>query len=280
MTSSSLKGQFGYCMHGLGAIGGLRQTNTREAFERWYRRGVRIFEFDMACTDDGYYVAVAHTVDRPSMFRMEITQVPESYTREWFMKQRLFPRSTKGLTPLSLEDIVRLLANHEDCVFMLDLFGLFTKEKVAHFLAALEAVPETAQVADRLLLEAYNQEMSDAIAAHTPHREIIYCVRYEGNADGADVGTAYLAEKGIRFISYPWSYTEKHPGELQKYADAGLTVFSRTKYNTKNGKLQKAGVSVNIVGYRFHGAAAVVEWPLYMLACMKRLWVKVIMKFF
>lgn len=140
MDLTSLKGQYNYCMHGLGAIGGLRQTNTLEAFNRWYKRGVRVFEFDIARTEDDRYVAVAHTVDEKSMFRMEITEKPQEYTYDWYMGQKLFPKSTKGLTPLSLESIIQLLVKHNDCVFMLDLFGMFTEDKTKHFLNAIDTV--------------------------------------------------------------------------------------------------------------------------------------------
>ena len=79
MTVHELKGKFNYCMHGLGAFAGVRQTNTKEAFLRWYKKGVKVFEFDIGKTTDNKYVAVAHTVDEKSMRRMEVFEKPNVY---------------------------------------------------------------------------------------------------------------------------------------------------------------------------------------------------------
>lgn len=277
----NLKTQYGYCMHGLGAIKGLRQTNTYEALNLWYKRGVRIFEFDIAKTDDNKYVAAAHTVDKKSMTRMEILEEPDRYSYEWFMNQRLFPLTAGGLTPLSLSDIFELLNSHKDCIFMLDLFGMFTELELIPFLEAADSLlTNYNDINDRLLLEAYNREMSDTISSHSLKYNIIYCARYEGNTDkdGA-VPIDYLKDKQISFVSYPWMYEKDFPGEIKAYSEAGITVFSRTKYNTKDKKLRAAGVSVNIVGYKFARVLIVIQLPLYMLACINRLVSKIKIKF-
>ena len=60
MKAQELKDKFNYCMHGLGAFAGVRQTNTKEAFLRWYKKGVKVFE------------------------------KPDIYAYDWFMKQTLF----------------------------------------------------------------------------------------------------------------------------------------------------------------------------------------------
>ncbi len=270
-----LKTGYHYCMHGLGAVGGVRQTNTLEAFQRWYYKGVRVFEYDLAITEDKQYVAVAHTVDQKSMRRMEVLEIPESYSFDWFMQQRLFSYTTKGLTPLSLADVIRLLKENTDCCFMLDLFGMFTAAELTPFLEALDLlVAEDENVKSRLLLEAYNEEMAETIYGHSAQYNIIYCARYEGHMDGEAVSVAYLRAHGIEFVSYPWMYTEHFPEEIKMYTDAGMTVFSRTVFNTKVKALKKVGVTVNIVSYQFHGWKIIYEFPLYALACVKRILMK------
>lgn len=108
MTITDLSKGFHYCMHGLGAYKGLRQTNTLEALNYWYKKGVRVFELDIAITDDNQYFAVAHTVDAPSMKRLDIVERPQKYTFDWFMSKKLFPVTTKGLTPISLQNYARI----------------------------------------------------------------------------------------------------------------------------------------------------------------------------
>ena len=127
MTVFDLKNGFQYAMHGNGAYKGLRQTNTLDALLYWYNKGVRVFEIDMARTDDNQYVAVAHDMKDKSLRRLEIFNPPKYRTAEWFMQQKLFSVSTKGLKPLSLQSIVNILKEHQDMIIMLDLFGMFSR---------------------------------------------------------------------------------------------------------------------------------------------------------
>jgi len=281
MTVHDLKHTYQYGTHGLGAYRGLRQTNTREAFDYWYQKGIRVFEIDMAHTMDDGYVAVAHGMDNVSLGRLEIALLPEQRTYGWFMGQKLFAVSTKGLTPLSLADIVELLVQHPDAVVMLDLFGMFAQEQAAHFTRTLaEIIGSRTALWERLLLEAYDLNMARGIQSAQPRANVIYCVRYEENvSQPTTLSPEELMGEGIRFASYPWYCTQLHPGEIETYAAAGMTVFSRTKFNTKDKALRSAGVHVNLIAKRFDGARIVYQWPLYMATYFKRIAVKLYLRF-
>lgn len=278
-TVRDLKKTFQYATHGLGAYKGLRQTNTYDALIYWYKKGIRVFEIDMAKTADDDYVAVAHYLNEKDLSRLEVFDLPEKHarTKEWFMGQKLFSISSVGLRPLSVESIIRLMNKHKDMIVMLDLFGLFTSEEATCFTSVLERyIGGSIDIWERLLLESYNQEMSMGIQSVSDKANIIACVRYEENEDDeAAVSAEELLSQGIRFISYPWYYTKKHPGELEIYARNGITVFSRTKDNTKESELKCAGVSVNIVAQKYDGARIVYQYPLYMMMYIKRILVKI-----
>ncbi len=278
MNISELKGSYNYAMHGNGAYKGLRQTNTREAFEYWHKKGVKVFEIDFARTSDDKYVAIAHTVEDKSLRRLEILDLPpmEERTEEWFMAQKLFSISTGGLTPLSLNTCVDTARSNEDCVFVFDLFGFFTVDESKNFALALkDYIGSDNKLWERILLEAYNQEMCEGLAEGAPEGNIIYCARYEYNdKEGGAVSPEWLLERNIRFVSYPWKYESLFKGEIEKYSSSGITVFSRTKFNTKNGKLKAAGVSVNLIAKRFDGIKILYQYPCYMLTYFKRFYVK------
>ena len=105
---------------------------------------------------------------------------------------------------------------------------------------------------------------------------IANATRWNGYNDKEDgfVSPDWLLERNIRFVSYPWKYENMFKGEIEKYSSAGITVFSRTKFNTKNGKLKAAGVSVNLIAKRFDGILIIFQYPLYMLTYFKRIYVK------
>lgn len=281
MTIEDLQQGFHYCMHGLGAYSGLRQTNTLEALDYWYKKGVRVFEMDIAKTEDNEYVAVAHTVDGPSMKRMDIIDVPDHYTYDWFMSQRLFPVSTKGLTPISIQMIPSIMDKYKDAIIMFDLFGLFDFNQTDSFCKKFDGLLSNIRnLKNRILVEAYNLMMLDAICRHD--FEPIFCARFEhdlNDANDVQQRIARLKDFGVRFISYPWKYKKFFPIEINEYSKAGMTVFSRTKYNTRDKELRAEGVHVNIIAYRFDGYEAPIQALCYFISCLKRLIVKKIVDY-
>ncbi len=282
MKIKDLKGTYQYAMHGLGVYKGLRQTNTFDAFEYWYGKGIRVFEIDLAKTADDSYVAVAHAMDKWSLNRLELFNLPEEdeRTKSWFMGQRLFSISTKGLKPLSLDSMVELLQQYENSIIMMDLYGMFSKRETQCFTRTIQKViGEKTDLWDRILLEAYNMEMVDGIKAVSSSANIIYCVRYENNLhDEKTVSSQELIENKVGFVSYPWRCSSVHPGEIEEFSKYGLTVFSRTKFNTKDKQLKNMGVSVNIIAKRFDGPLILLQWPLYMVTYIKRIIIKVEIK--
>lgn len=266
---------FTYCMHGLGAYKGVRQTNTREAFLYWLGQGVQVFELDIGKTEDNKYVAVAHTVDEKSMRRMEIFNVPKSYTEEWFMQQRLFPLSTEGLSPVSIDMFIEIMKAYPETVFMIDIFGMFTKEETGDFLEALNtALRDSITLKERILVEAYNHEMVKKIRER--NFEVIYCARHEYSPRviNTEKEIHFLRENDVSFVSYPWFYTNNNPEEIGDYISNDMIVFSRTKYNLNSHKLKRMGVKVNIVAYKFDGMMAPIQMIRYFSYCVKRLIVK------
>lgn len=279
-TVFELRNSFEYAMHGNGAYKGLRQTNTLDAMQYWHQKGVHIFEIDMACTADGRYVAVAHYMNSKDLGRLELFDLPEKCTQNWFMNQKLFSISTKGLSPLSLEGIIEQLIIHDDMIVMIDLFGMFTEEEAMQFTQAVAVCIGTrSDLWQRILLEAYNKEMADGIQSISEEANVIACVRYEENEhDEATVMPKELLDRDICFISYPWHYVKEHQGEIEDFIHNGITVFSRTKDNTNATDLRSIGVNVNIIAQRYDGWKIIYQYPLYMLTYMKRIAVKMYLR--
>lgn len=267
-------------MHGLGAYKGLRQTNSLNAWEYWYSKGIKIFEIDIAKTMDNKYVAVAHALDNKSLRRLELFNLPEYRSFEWFMSQKLFQISTSGLSPLSIEQIVSFIEIHSDIVIMLDLFGLFERLEAKVFTEYLYLlIKDKTIIWKRILLEAYNIEMVNGIKDANDEAEVIYCARYEKTSTlEKTFSPQELIQMGIRFVSYPWHYRNRYPNEIKEFTKAGMTVFSRTKFNTKDSKLRAEGVNVNIIANKFDRFLILFQLPMYMMTYIKRLFVKILIK--
>ena len=229
----------------------------------------------MAKTDDDKYVAVAHDLKDKSLKRLEIFNAPSERTYNWFMEQKLFSISTRGLKPLSLERILTILETYSDIVIMLDLFGMFSSDESSDFTRTISDFIIDDSLIDRLLLEAYNLNMVAGIKQINEKINVIYCARYEdNNNDKNAVSCEELKKWNIKFVSYPWYCSKDHPKEIKGYARNGIVVFSRTKYNTIDSILKNAGVSVNIIAKRFDGWRIMYQWPLYMATYIKRVFIK------
>ncbi len=258
-----LKGNFIYAMHGGGAIYGKRQTNSLDAIDYWYNRGKRVFEFDLAVTYDGQYVAVAHYLNQADLGKLEINEIPPECTEAWFMNQKLYSKTTAGLSPLSLKLIIDKLISKPDILVMLDLYGMFTIEesqKLSNRLKML--ISDHVELYDRLLVEVYCDDMVKGIKSQGNGFNLIYGIDY-GTIEyyGIDnkVTPEYLKKESIDFVSYPFLYTKGHQGELETFAENGFCIFCRTKSNVRFKQLKELGVNVNLIDYYYEGNSFIIH---------------------
>jgi len=257
MKVQDLVGQYHYGMRALGAISGTYHTNTLEGYRHWGSKGIRFWETDVAVSADGRYVMIGHFLDRETMRRMEITDLPDELTHDWYMRQKLFPRSTKGLTPLSLEDIVRFALDEPEQCFMLDMYPFSlgdSLQKTTDFLRCLtDCVGIHAELYDRIIVEAYNQEMLQALHAFSQIRNIQLSVSHFMENEGVRDIRAFVdfaRENGVTVISYEWRYAREHIDHLEVLRDCGFLFVSRSVTNCfENGKKKKYGVNIALLDY-------------------------------
>lgn len=269
-----LKIGFHVAMHAMGSYHKLTYTNSREAFLSWYAKGIRVFEVDLAEAEDGQFVCIAHHVTYKDLKRVGISEIPEHITSEWFLRQKLFPNMSKGLTPLSLEDLVDLLKQYDDVVLMLDLFGQFEERILENFSRRLNHfVGEDTSVMDRLLIETYNEEMTAVISKRIPRAHIIYGIDdLATGAGNAAFSIERMKEMGIEFVSFPWHYTVKYPGRLKELVENGLTVFSRTLDNLKEDTLRNAGVRVLLIDRYYERTRGLAYTQIYIYTRTHYVW--------
>ncbi len=252
-----LKGGFYYAMHGGGAVCGKKHTNSKDAIDYWYKIGKRIFEFDLAPTSDGHYVAIAHHLNKSDLNNVEIYNIPSDCTEEWFLQQHLYGRTTLGLTPLSLKRIIEKMEENPDVIVMLDLYGIFSEEATCRFGCELDTILRgRSDILNRLLVEVYCPDMIRGIRESGNQFNLIYGVDY-GTIENYGIANKttpdYLKEQGVGFVSYPLFYSKEHPGELDKFVSAGFCMFCRTSSNVRTDQLKKIGIHVNLIDTYYEG---------------------------
>lgn len=257
MNVNDLIGGYLYGMRALGAISGTYHTNTLEGYEHWSKAGIKFWETDVAITDDNKYVMIGHFLDRLTMNRMEINDIPEILTYDWYMKQILFPKSTRGLTPLSLEMVIELALRYPDTIYMLDLYPFSLDNSYSMTMRFLEyldnVIGNNTELYDSIIIEIYNKDMIHAIREFGKVKfvqmSVSKFIENEGVKDINDV-IQFFKENEVNVISYEWRYARKHPEHLSALKDQGFIFVSRSVTNLfDNGYKRKNGVNISLLDF-------------------------------
>ena len=275
MTSVyDLRGKFLYGMHGCGYYKGTKHANTYEGFKFWQSRGIKIMEVDISKTSDGEYVALAHKMTPEYLRRLEITKFDDNdaFTHSWFMNQKLFRYSTKGLHPMDLQLLVEEMASDEQLMVMFDLYGLWTSEETKQFTEKLNCIiGNNDLIQQRTVIEAYNKNMIDGIRSVADNAfPIIYCIR-ENSAVGNHewLKPEQLKNQGISIISYPWHYSRLYEGEMGRYVAQEFLVFSYCADNEQIENCRLGGANIVLVDVLFTKSNRFYKYPIYLYGRLK-----------
>ncbi|MDD6628162.1 MAG: hypothetical protein PUF03_07925 [Lachnospiraceae bacterium] len=254
-SKESLEG-FTFGVHALGAINGITFTNSLDAFLLWYKNGIKMFEVDIERTDDGEYVA-CHIFKKNIFEQMELSNVPSVCTKEWFLEQKLYPKSTSGLNTLDLEGLFKLLRQYSDCMIMIDP-KVYSYDLTKELLVKIEGYINEYNIdGKRIVFELYNRDMIEAISQFENMVQFQYCIddeiqmgtSSEIRALPLEVQLEILRQNEIHIISYPWKFAVERLEVLKKLKEEHFVIFSKTKNNIFSELLKKAGVNVNLVDY-------------------------------
>ena len=251
----SLEG-FGFGVHACGAIKGITFTNSLDAFLFWYEKGIKLFEIDIERTDDGEYVA-CHIFNEEILGQMEIDAVPSVRTKDWFLAQKLYTKTTDGLRTMDLENIFELLKRYEDIMVMIDP-KVYSCHLTNELLEKIHAnIKKYGIDGKRIVFELYNRDMINAISSFKDVVQFQYCIDDEMQMGTSkemrelslEVQLEILKEYDIHIISYPWKCAVENLEIFKHLKQEQYIIFSKTKNNIFSELLEKAGVNVNLVDY-------------------------------
>ena len=99
--------------HALGGLDDLTYLNSRESFINYYDKGCRLFEVDLTQTSDGVWVCRHNWKESLGQWEGEGRKV--LYAEE-FLNTPIYGK----YTPMTFEDLLKLLDQHPDAFVMLD----------------------------------------------------------------------------------------------------------------------------------------------------------------
>jgi len=225
--------------HGMGGVERHRVTDSLEAFKHNYERGYRVFEVDLIPATDGRLVArhdwegylyefLGQKVDNPyrrmSTAEFKALKIHDSYT------------------PLTVDDVVALMKAYPDIWVMTDTKGTTSEEARASFEDIMRAVGSDTILADRLIVQIYNEDMLSTVQAVHRFKNLVYTL-YQ--ADSTPERAVEFAENNdIKVVAIPttmWSeefvsrvrrdggsvavYTTNDAGVAKKFRESGVALI-------------------------------------------------------
>ena len=243
-------------MHACGMYNGTMFTNSLEAFEYWWKKGIKLFEIDIDRTDDGEYVA-CHDFCYSTFKKMEIDDIPSICSREWFLNQKIFSKTTEGLTTMDLERIFELLRLHKDMSVMIDP-KVYSYSLCCELLGKIRVLIEEYNInKNQVIFETYNMDMIQATKKFHEMLQYQHCID-----DEIQMGTSaqirelpvqeqinILKQNEIKIISYPWKFMVERLDILKTLREEEFVIFSKTRNNIFSELLIQAEVSVNLIDH-------------------------------
>lgn len=215
------------------AFGGVKRdgemyayTNSLEAFEENYAKGMRVFETDLLLTSDGMLAAV-HDWER--------------YGAEDAMSYLDFRQGSfydGKLTQLTGSDIIDLMVRYPDIYIVTDTKYTSMERYRLQFsqLVYLAHAKDAEEVLDRVIVQVYNQGMYGIAYDIYPWKSVIYTL-YQ-SPDDLDEVIRFCTKKGIEIVTM--NYEHMMEDMVTKLNEAGIMTFTHTVNDMEEVRREQA----------------------------------------
>lgn len=249
-------------MHAFGMYKGQTYTNSKEAFDYWYSKGIRFYETDVARTDAGKFM-LHHN----------------------FKKKR-----NCILTQYTLKGFVNLVSEHKDCRFVIDTYGVkdagldeFMNQLSSTGDSNPQGLAETKLSQNdfwkRVFIETYSSNMTEMIKNSIKKLNtqplLISCIRgCEGESGYSGENAVALAdilkEQDIRWVSYPWSDAKRDNELIDVLHNNKIRILSLSRTNIGSARKRKYHINVNLVDFYISPCT----FKNFIANCMQRVLIK------
>lgn len=162
-----------FIAHALGGIDDKTYTNSLEALEENYNRGMRLFEVDLAMTSDNVMVA-RH--DWGDYLYMQLEQEPKDDKYEPLSESEFRSmRINNKYTPISFEDLLKIMDDKKDMYLVLDTKSTDTEEIIEQYTWIIEKTKKiNPKLLNRIIPQIYNRNMLDTININHKFKNVFY----------------------------------------------------------------------------------------------------------
>ncbi len=214
-----------YIAHALGGINEDYYTNSLEALEYNYKRGLRVFEADLSPLEGGDF-ALIHTFSKDNLNELGL---PESWHKDRPTAKEFKSRDIMGkYTSMTFRDLVEYMSEHKDVWIVLDM-KVGKREEMHESFTEIVKIAKSVdpKVLDRLIPQIYYEDMYKTIMEVYPWKSAIYTM-YKLEHFTEESITNYAYAHGIKVVaSYRNRFTDSF---VKKLRERGIMLYMYT-YN-------------------------------------------------
>ncbi|WP_101773107.1 stalk domain-containing protein [Peptostreptococcus faecalis] len=214
-----------YIAHALGGIDGNSYTNSKDALEKNYEKGIRVFEADISLSSDNKLI-LFHSFDKKSLSNLNLPQswAEEVPTEKEFLNQKILNK----YETMNFEEIVKYMQKHKDMYLVIDLKKNDIKDVEQNYKELVKVTKKIdSSVLHRIIPQIYYEEMYKPVMNIYDFKSMIFTTyRIEEFEVNKIVDFSY--EHGIKIVAIN---RFKFSKELtNKLVDRGIGLYMFT-YN-------------------------------------------------
>ncbi len=231
--------QYTYIAHAMGRIDGKDYTNSKDAFEKTYQEGHRVFEVDFSITSDNQIVLKHDWTSEHGLPDFEEGYIP---TLQEFKEAKIWGK----YTTMDMADLLQIMVEYPDIYIVTDSKSGEYKEVVEQFRQMKEMLQkyserERKSIQKRIIVQIYNDDMYAGVESVMHFDNYIYTL-YQRGCNNLEQLTEFCIKNQIQVVTIPYTWwTEEIQETLE---EQGLSVWVHT-INSKEQVDEFAGNGVN-----------------------------------
>ena len=228
-----------YIAHALGGINNDKNTNSRDALENSYSKGIKLFEVDISLTSDEELVCINGWSKDVYNETLEIEYNKENavMSYEQFMNTKI-----KGkYTTMSFKDLIEFMKVHDDIYVMIDIGNQKKKKTKNIYEKIVQESNNDSKILNRLVINGSTTDMIKAVKEVYDFKIInLYwpskADRKDKKIDTKEEFIEYCKENEISSLSTSLKTYKKEKDTIEYFKKKGVIVYVFTENDENEAK--------------------------------------------
>lgn len=228
--------------HALGGLDDLTYLNSRESFINYYDKGCRLFEVDLTRTSDGAWVCRHNWKESLGQWEGEERKV---LSLDEFLSTPIYGK----YTPMTFEDLLKLLDEYPDAFVMLDS----KQYSVRNYQRTLEDYAQYREIAikagiehtlGQIIPQVYNSAMYPGTALLYKFPAYIYSLWQDYSEEELKIIADFCQTNQIKAVTIYWDYWSEEVQKIFDERDILVYIYTINDKEKARGYLAKGAKGI------------------------------------